>query len=136
MLERAAELLKEEQEGRVSDEHIRILLAEIKGERDLLLNDSPYPEVRAVVDNTDDTSIPCNTFRAWLLGLTLAIVGAGINALFTFRQPGIYINSFVAQLVAYSMGKGLARILPTRIFNIAGRQFTLNPGPFSQKERA
>jgi hypothetical protein len=31
-------------------------------------DDSPYPEVRSAVANTDDPSIPCNSFRAWVMG--------------------------------------------------------------------
>jgi hypothetical protein len=34
-----------------------------------LEDDSPYPEVRSAVANTDDPDMPCNTFRAWVLGL-------------------------------------------------------------------
>lgn len=30
---------------------------------------SPFPAVRAVVPETDDTEIPLNTFRAWFLGI-------------------------------------------------------------------
>lgn len=30
---------------------------------------SPFPAVRAVVPETDDTEIPVNTFRAWFLGI-------------------------------------------------------------------
>lgn len=44
--------------------------------RDLenLEEDSPYPEVRASVSNTDDPDMPCLTFRVWVVGLTLCIV--------------------------------------------------------------
>lgn len=37
-------------------------------------DDSPYPEVRSAVANTDDPSIPASTFRAWTLGLIWAII--------------------------------------------------------------
>lgn len=30
---------------------------------------SPFPEVRAVVPETDDPGMPVNTFRAWFLGI-------------------------------------------------------------------
>ena len=32
-------------------------------------DDSPYPEVRSAVANTDDPSIPASTLRAWILGM-------------------------------------------------------------------
>lgn len=31
-------------------------------------DDSPYPEVRSAVANTDDPSIPVGTLRAWIMG--------------------------------------------------------------------
>jgi len=40
----------------------------------ILEDDSPYPEVRSAVANTDDPDIPCSTFRAWTLGLIWAIL--------------------------------------------------------------
>lgn len=30
--------------------------------------DSPYPEVRAAVANTDDPEMPSNTLRVWVIG--------------------------------------------------------------------
>ena len=37
-------------------------------------DDSPYPEVRSAVANTDDPDLPVSTIRAWVLGLIFAIV--------------------------------------------------------------
>ncbi|KAG9121639.1 hypothetical protein FRC07_002336, partial [Ceratobasidium sp. 392] len=92
--------------------------------------DSPYPEVRSAVANTDDIDMPCNTFRAWFLGLIWAIVLPGLNQFFFFRYPSVTIGNLVAQLLAYPMGRFLALVLPKRrIFGIS-----LNPGPFSIKE--
>lgn len=47
-------------------------------------DDSPYPEVRAAVANTDDTTIPVNTLRAWIIGLMWAVIIPGLNQL---RHP-------------------------------------------------
>lgn len=33
---------------------------------------SPFPSVRAVVPETDDTGMPVNTLRAWFLGIVSA----------------------------------------------------------------
>lgn len=44
-----------------------------------LEDDSPYPEVRSAVANTDDTEMPCSTIRAWILGLCMAILVPGLN---------------------------------------------------------
>ena len=37
-------------------------------------NDSPYPEVRAVVRPVDDVSLPVNTVRMWTIGIIFTIV--------------------------------------------------------------
>ncbi len=54
----------------------------MKVEAALIANNSPYAEVRAVVDNTDDPSLHCSTVRAWIIGLFYVGVGAfivGVN---------------------------------------------------------
>ena len=39
-----------------------------------LEDDSPYPEVRSAVANTDDETIPVGTMRSWVLGIIWAII--------------------------------------------------------------
>ena len=34
----------------------------------LLEDDSPYPEVRSAVANTDDPEMPVSTIRTWIIG--------------------------------------------------------------------
>ena len=56
-----------------------ILLVSLRAEVSNILNgfgieeDSPYPEVRSAVSNTDDIRIPVSTFRAWLIGMEMKI---------------------------------------------------------------
>jgi hypothetical protein len=45
----------------------------------VLEDESPYPEVRAVVANTDDPTMPVSTFRAWIIGLIWAVLISGVN---------------------------------------------------------
>lgn len=59
---------------------------------------SPYPEVASAVPNTDDETLPCNTIRAWVIGLIFTTIGSGLNMLFNLRNPSITITSIVAQL--------------------------------------
>ena len=40
----------------------------------ILEDDSPYPEVRSAVANTDDETIPVGTMRSWVLGVVWAII--------------------------------------------------------------
>lgn len=49
----------------------RVLGEEEEGEYEA--DTSPFPAVRAVVPETDDTGIPVNTFRAWFLGIVSTV---------------------------------------------------------------
>ncbi|KAG0020671.1 hypothetical protein BGZ82_011528 [Podila clonocystis] len=40
---------------------------------------SPIPEVAAVVSNTDDPSVPCMTFRFWVMGLVSILALSFVN---------------------------------------------------------
>ncbi|KAJ3491016.1 hypothetical protein NLG97_g5673 [Lecanicillium saksenae] len=105
------------------------------GFKDPEAENSPYPEVRAAVRNYDE-DVPANTVRAWVIGLTLTVIGSGMNTLFSLRQPSISIGPLVAQIVAYPIGHAWARIVPERHFNTFGLRWSLNPGPFNIKEHA
>lgn len=91
-------------------------------------------QVRAVVDPTDDPTLPVNTFRLWVLGTFFAILGTGLDQFFSLRQPGIFVYSYLAQFLAYPCGIFMAKVLPTYRFPLGPLSFTLNPGPFNQKE--
>lgn len=95
--------------------------------------DSPYPEVRAAVRNYDE-DLPCNTVRAWVIGMSLVLVGSSMNTLFSLRQPSISIGPLVAQIIAWPLGHGWARVMPDRQFSTFGLRWSLNPGPFNIKE--
>jgi hypothetical protein len=63
------------------------------------MQNSPYAEVRAVVDNHDDLNTPASTFRSWVIG-TLFVAAAGfIDQFFNIRYPGIRVAANVAQLL-------------------------------------
>ncbi|KAK9481893.1 OPT oligopeptide transporter protein-domain-containing protein [Lipomyces starkeyi] len=96
---------------------------------------SPYPEVRSVVDATDDVDTPVESIRAYFLGFLYIIAISGINQFFVTRQPHISIGSAVIQLLLYPSGKVLAMVLPDWGFIIRGTRCSLNPGPWSFKEQ-
>ncbi|PLN83099.1 small oligopeptide transporter, OPT family [Aspergillus taichungensis] len=100
-----------------------------------LLENSPYPEVRAAVPNYDEGG-HSNTIRAWVIGLLFATIGSALNMLFSMRQPYIVIPSYVAQVVSYPVGVGWAKVMPNKVYRVFGLEFNLNPGPFSKKEHA
>lgn len=112
-----------------SDPNARVGIA------DELLENSPYPEVRAAVANYDEGG-HSNTLRAWTIGLLFATIGSALNMLFSMRAPYIVIPSYVAQVVAYPFGVAWANWVPKKEINFFGRRVQLNPGPFSKKEHA
>ncbi|CAA7266324.1 unnamed protein product [Cyclocybe aegerita] len=93
-------------------------------------DESPYPEVRSAVANTDDFHMPQMTLRVWVIGIAAAIVIPGLNQFFFFRFPSITISGIVAQLVSFPIGRAFAAWLPNwKIFGVS-----INPGPFTVKE--
>lgn len=95
--------------------------------------DSPYPEVRAAVHNYDE-DLPCNTVRVWVIGMSLVVVGASTNTLFSLRQPSISIGPLLAQIISWPLGRGWARLVPDRSVRLGRHEVRLNPGPFNVKE--
>jgi OPT family small oligopeptide transporter len=96
----------------------------------ILEDDSPYPEVRSAVANTDDPTMPASTIRAWCIGLLFAIIMSGLNQFFFFRYPSVFIGNLAAQLLTFPVGRAWARFMPN--VTLFGRQ--LNPGPYAVKE--
>ncbi|KAF9379834.1 hypothetical protein BGX21_002532, partial [Mortierella sp. AD011] len=86
---------------------------------------SPIPEVAAIVSNTDDPTLPSLTFRFWVMGLGFSALISFCNQFFWFRENPITIGMSVVQLLAYPIGKFMAKVLPYGFFN---------PGPFNVKE--
>ncbi|KAK9235556.1 OPT oligopeptide transporter protein-domain-containing protein [Lipomyces kononenkoae] len=96
---------------------------------------SPYPEVRAVCKPVDDPSIPVETIRAYLIGTFWVVCASFINQFFDLRQPRLFLNSTVIQILIYPTGKLLELVLPRSSINLFGKQFSLNPGPWTFKEQ-
>jgi len=96
----------------------------------ILEDDSPYPEVRSAVANTDDPDIPVSTIRSWVLGILWAILVPGLNQFFFFRYPSVTVTGIVAQLLSFPLGRAWASFMP----NVKILGVSLNPGPFSIKE--
>lgn len=133
LLQRAKDAIENENAD-PNQENTRKLVAEFHFQKELAENDSPYPEVRAVVDPVDDPSTPVNTFRVWVLGTFFAILGTGIDQFFSLRYPGLSIYSYLIQFLSYPCGLLMAKVLPTSRIPLGRLSFTLNPGPFNQKE--
>ncbi|KAJ7101240.1 OPT-domain-containing protein [Mycena belliarum] len=106
---------------------------ELKVEAALIVINSPYAEVRAVVDNHDDTSISGATFRTFVIGTIFVGAGGFINQFFSIRFPAITVYPNCAQVLAFPAAK-LMELLPTRKFTTFGYTWSLNPGKFNPKE--
>lgn len=87
-----------------SDSYIREI-SEAKVIVYLLTTNSPYAEVRAVVNPHDDPRLPVSTIRSWIIGLFFVVLIAFINQLFSVRQPSIFLRAEIVQLLSYPVGK-------------------------------
>jgi hypothetical protein len=76
------------------------LITEMKMEALLATENSPYSEVRAVVDVEDDPTLPVLTFRVWVIGCIFSCAGSFIDSFFLMRNPPVYIGANVAQLLS------------------------------------
>ncbi|CAH9086090.1 unnamed protein product [Cuscuta europaea] len=94
-------------------------------------------EVALVVPETDDTTLPVMTFRAWFLGLTSCVILIFLNTFFIYRTQPLSISAILMQIAVLPVGRFMAATLPEGKFTVFGRwSFTLNPGPFNIKEHA
>ncbi|XP_023544096.1 oligopeptide transporter 7-like [Cucurbita pepo subsp. pepo] len=96
---------------------------------------SPVEQVALTVPVTDDTSLPTFTFRTWLLGTIACMLLSFLNQFFYYRKEPLSVTSISAQIAVVPIGHLLASALTNRVF-FEGKKwkFTLNPGPFNQKE--
>ena len=104
VLERINEFLRNKDTILESPHKHEEIVHEMKLEALLVTENSPYAEVRAVVEVTDDPDMPSFTFRTWFIGIIFCGIGAVVNQLFVLRQPPITITSEVAQLLACKSG--------------------------------
>lgn len=75
-------------------------------EEDPLKSDnSPYPEVRASVTNTDNTSLSINTPRMWFLSMFFAVAGSATNLFFSLRYPSVAITPVIALVLVHPLGR-------------------------------
>ncbi|RIA91014.1 OPT oligopeptide transporter protein [Glomus cerebriforme] len=90
--------------------------------------------IAAAVSTEDDPTLPCLTFRFWVLSTFFTILCAAISQFYHFRPNSGYFSPFFVLFVSYVVGNWMARVLPTRTFRILRWNFSLNPGPFNIKE--
>ncbi|KAF9196655.1 hypothetical protein BGZ50_008600 [Haplosporangium sp. Z 11] len=84
----------------------------------IVLDNSPIQVVRATVGTVDDSSLPCFTFRMWVLSTLFVVMGAAISEYNFFRSNSAYFSIYFVQLASYFCGRAMAKCLPTREFEI------------------
>ncbi|KAB5523870.1 OPT oligopeptide transporter protein-domain-containing protein [Coniochaeta sp. 2T2.1] len=67
-------------------------------------DNSPYPQVRASVAPTDNTSLSINTPRMWFLSTLFSFLGSSTNLFFSLRYPSVSITPVIALLLVHPMG--------------------------------
>ena len=74
---------------------------------------------------TDDPSLPCLTFRFWVLGLGFSILTSTVSQLYYFKPQSASLSGVFILLITLFLGRLMSKVLPLGI---------LNPGPFNLKE--
>ncbi|PKY55885.1 OPT superfamily oligopeptide transporter, partial [Rhizophagus irregularis] len=90
--------------------------------------------ISAAVSSEDDPTLSCLTFRFWVLSTFFTSLCAAISQFYHFRPNNGDFSLFFVVFVSYVAGRWMARVLPTRKFQILRWSFSLNPGPFNIKE--
>lgn len=113
-------------------------LEESDDNEQLMLDNSPYAEVRATVSNRDDSSLDANTLRMWTMALLFTVLGSAVNLFFSLRFPSIAITALLAQLLSHPIGIAWERYLPDVTINLLFTKVRLNDKskPWNTKEHA
>ena len=108
---------------------------DIRSEAAILKYHSPYPEVRSVTDPFDDPDTPCETFRAYALGMFFMLGATALNTFFSQRQPAISLSSLIMQLLLAPCGITWAKIMPNWHIHLWKWRIAVNNGPWTYKEQ-
>lgn len=98
--------------------------------------DFTHADIDAIVP-IEDYDVPANTLRMWVLSIVLSAVIGGVDSFFQMRFPTIHIGAIVAQVISYPIGELWYFVVPQWTVPLPwNMSFSLNPGPFNQKEHA
>lgn len=112
------------------------ILEESEEQEHLMLDDSPYAEVRACVSNVDDHTLDPNTLRMWTISMIFTVIGSAVNLFFSLRFPSIAVTALLAQLLSHPVGLAWSRFLPDIQVNLGFTKISLNDKskPWNTKE--
>ncbi|URE13073.1 oligopeptide transporter [Musa troglodytarum] len=88
-----------------------------------------------MADEEDDNTLQVVTFRTWLIGLPICILGSVIAALSAYRQQLFYLPQVCVNIIALIVRKLMANTLPNKVVRMpyTNWSFSLNPGPFNER---
>ncbi|KAK5660549.1 hypothetical protein OQA88_13099 [Cercophora sp. LCS_1] len=87
------------------DDDVSLLdYSEAEDEEENPPDNSPYPQVRASVAPTDNTSLSINTPRMWILSILFSFLGSSSNLFFSLRYPSVAISPVIALLLVHPLG--------------------------------
>ncbi|KAJ1333431.1 OPT/YSL family transporter [Microdochium nivale] len=99
-------------------------------------DNSPYPQVRASVAPTDNTTLSINTPRMWVLSILFSMLGSSTNLFFSLRYPSVAITPVIALLLVHPLGLMWDYALkrsddPHEVFSEGSRVVGSSSGPIS-----
>ncbi|KAF8318464.1 OPT superfamily oligopeptide transporter [Clavulina sp. PMI_390] len=97
-------------------------------------DDSAAAMVHRAVPETDDPTQITLSFRVFLLGTIMGVLGASISQLFYFKSNAPSFSAYFVILITHPAGKWLAKVLPDRRVGVGRWSFSLNPGAWNPKE--
>ncbi|CAG8719018.1 45677_t:CDS:2 [Gigaspora margarita] len=118
------------------DDNVKDLVYNL-GEKNIEIESQDGSEVElisAAVSTNDDPSLPCLTFRFWVLSTFFTALGAAISVFYYFRANVLLYSILFVILASFIAGRFLEKILPTKKFHIRRWRFSINPGKFNYKE--
>ncbi|KAF0420508.1 opt family small oligopeptide transporter [Gigaspora margarita] len=118
------------------DDNVKDLVYNL-GEKNIEIESQDGSEVElisAAVSTNDDPSLPCLTFRFWVLSTFFTALGASISVFYYFRANVLLYSILFVILASFIAGRFLEKILPTKNFHIRRWRFSINPGKFNYKE--
>lgn len=129
-----AETIRKDNEENIISEKTDDWELLVKLEAVLIAFHSPYPEIRAITDPTDDPTIPAETFRVYVISLFWTLIGSIINTIFVHRLPSISVGTSTIQILILPSAKLWERFVPNKTIKAFGRVINLNPGEWTYKE--
>jgi hypothetical protein len=102
----SAEILSDPKDGSPDGSEDELLRDGEESDEDLddPPDNSPYPQVRASVSPTDNTTLSINTPRMWCLSTLFSILGSSTNLFFSLRYPSVSITPVIALLLVHPLG--------------------------------